>query len=208
MPFGVPVHTLNEVAERHNVSAILIGSHGKGILQAATIGSTTAKLLQQTQYPVLLARIALLEGGKCDLTCGRMFAKVLFPTDFSAAAERALDYLGKIVLDTGCPVTIMHVLGQTGSSQADARQHEENARLLLEAKKRRLKSLGASIVTIDLIHGDPAEEIIARTKEGGFTIVVMGSQGKGVVEEIFQGCVANQVARHAGTPALLIPVNA
>jgi nucleotide-binding universal stress UspA family protein len=38
MPFGLTAHTLDETAEKHDVSGILIGSHGKGILQAATLG--------------------------------------------------------------------------------------------------------------------------------------------------------------------------
>ena len=113
MPVGrEPARTLNDLAKEHNVSAIFIGSHGKGILRSALLGSVTTTLLQQAERPVLLARIALLEGGKCHLVCQKMFTRVLFPTDFSETAERALDYLGKIALETGCPVTVMYVIGE------------------------------------------------------------------------------------------------
>lgn len=205
MPFGLPAHTLNETAEKHDVSAILIGSHGKGILQAATLGSVSTKLLHETRRPVLLARIALLEEGKCEVVCRKMFARVLFPTDFSETAERALDYLGKIALETGCPVTVMYVIGEKDDDPAVAQRREEGARYLLEAKRMHLEALGVAEVTIDLVHGKPAEEIICLTKKGDFSIIVMGGQGKGLLKDVLLGSVANEVARHAGVPVLFIP---
>jgi len=205
MPFGLPAHTLNETAEKHDVSAIVIGSHGKGILQATTLGSVSSKLLHQTRRPVLLARIALLEEGKCQAVCRKLFTRVLFPTDFSEAAERALDYLGKIALETGCPVTVLHVIEEKDEDPADAQRREEDARFLLEAKKRRLETLGASGVNIDLVKGKPSEEIIGRSKEGNFSIIVMGGQGKSLLKEVFLGSVANEVARFAEVPVLFVP---
>jgi len=205
MPFGLPAHTLNEMAEKHDVSLILIGSYDKGILQAATIGSVSAELLHQTRRPLLLSRITLLEKGKSEIVCRKLFVRVLFPTDFSETAERALDYLGKIALETGCQVTVMHVISERDADPVAAQRREEGARYLLEAKKRRLKTLGAAEVTIDLVHGKPGAEILGRTKEGDFSIIVMGGQGKGFLEEVFLGSVSNEVARHAGVPLLLVP---
>jgi nucleotide-binding universal stress UspA family protein len=205
MPVGLPAHTLNETAEKHDVSAILIGSHGKGILQAAILGSVSAKLLGLARRPVLLARIAVLEGDKCHLVCGRLFIKILFPSDFSECAEHALNYLGKIAVETGCPITIMHVLEEKPADAATARQLEEEQRFFLEAKKHRLKSQGRSEVSIFLATGEPAREIISMANEGNFSIIVMGSKGKGLLREVFLGSVANEVARHAGVPVLLIP---
>ena len=205
MPFGLPAHTLDETAEKHDVSAILIGSHGKGILQTATLGSVSAKLLHETRRPVLLVRINLLEDGRCEVVCRKMFAKVLFPTDFSENAEKALDYLGKIALETQCPITVTHVISEKDDDPAAAQRREEDARHLLEAKKRRLETLGAAEVAIDLVRGKAVEEIIGRTKKGNFSIIVMGSQGKGFLREVFLGSVANDVARHAGVPVLFVP---
>lgn len=205
MPFGLPAHLLDEIAEKHDVSAILIGSHGKGILQAATLGSVSAKLLHQTRRPVLLARIAILEGEKCHLACGKLFSNILFPTDFSETAERALNYLGKIAAETKCPVTIFHVLEGKPAEAATAKLREEDCRSLLEAKKHRLRSLGGTAASIDLANGEPGQEIVDRANTANFSLIVMGSQGKGFVKEIFLGSVANKVTRHASVPVLLIP---
>lgn len=199
MPCGLPSQAIAETAEKHDVSAVLIGSRGRGILQSVALGSVSAQLLHVLRRPVLLARIALLEDGRCQSVCSRMFSRILFPTDFSETAERTMEYLGKITQDTGCSVTVMHVREQ------DADDAEEDVRFLLEAKAGRLRMRGASAVNPELVHGRPAEEIISRATRGDFSLIVMGGQGKGVVEELFLGSVANQVARHAETPVLLVP---
>lgn len=204
-PFGHPAEVLNLVAHNHEVGAILVGSHGKGVIKTATLGSVSAELLNQTKFPVFLARMDLLQQEKGASLCSNLFRNVLFATDFSQPAERALDYLGKIALETGCPVTLMHVLDLDEEDPDRIRRMEEDARYLLEAKKRRLVTLGASEVTVDLVYGDPAQEIASRTGMDGCSMVVMGRHGKGVLEEIFMGSTANQVARHASVPLLFIP---
>jgi len=205
MPCGLPAHAIAETAEQHGVSAILIGTHGKGMLQAATLGSVSAQVLQQARRPVLLVRIALLEEGKYEAVCGGMFRNVLFPTDFSRTAEMALDYLGKIAHDTRCPVTVMHVAEQHPAGQPDAQCSGEDAGFLLESKVRRLRELGVPDVTPELVHGNPAAEILRRVKDGDFSIIVMGGHGKGIVKELILGSVANEVSRKAEIPMLFVP---
>lgn len=205
MPFGLPAHTLDETAEKHDVSAILIGSHGKGIIQAATLGSVSTKLLHQTRRPVLLARIAVLEGEMCHLACGKLFRKILYPSDFSETAERALEYLGQIATGTKSPVTLLHVYEDKHLNEEDRKRLEDGGRFFSDAKIERLKSRGVSEVTVELIFGDPAEEIIARANKEDFSLIVMGSQGKGFVQEAFLGSVSSKVVRHAVVPVLLIP---
>lgn len=205
MPYGIPAHTLNETAERYDVSAILIGSHGKGILQAATLGSVTEKLLHQTLRPTLVARIAILEGETCHLACGKLLSNILYPTDFSETAERALDYLAQIARETKIPVTLLHIYGGRNLDNETRQRLEENGRFLAEAKRDRLKASGVSEVKVELALGDPADEIIDRAHRGDNSLVVMGSQGKGFLRETFLGSVSNKVIRNAGLPVLLIP---
>lgn len=205
MPFGLPAHTLIETAEKHDVSAILIGSHGKGIIQAATLGSVTAKLLHLTRRPVLMARIAILKGEICHLACGKLFSKILFPTDFSETAERALDYLAQIATETKSPVTLLHVYDDKNLDNESRQRLEDGRSFFSESKMERLKSRGVSDVTVEITFGNPAQVILDRALKGDFSIIVMGSQGKGLVQEVFIGSVSNKVVREAGLPVLLIP---
>lgn len=200
-----PARALADLAAEHDVSAVFIGSHGKGIIRAAVLGSVTAKLLQRIEKPVMLVRVTLLEEGTCRTLCRTMFSRVLYPTDFSRAAEQALNYLGKIASDTNCPITVMHVIEEQPADSETARRLLEESRFLIEAKKRRLESMGASQVDTQLVHGEPVKEILAAARDENFSLIVMGSTGKGLVQGVLLGSVSNEVTRHAGLPVLLIP---
>jgi nucleotide-binding universal stress UspA family protein len=134
-----------------------------------------------------------------------MFTRILFPTDFSKAAEHALKYLGKIAADTKCPITIMHVLEEKPADDETAKRIEEDSRFLLDSKKWRLESIGAEMVSAELTSGKPADVILTRAKEEDFSIIVMGSTEKGLFKGVFLGSVSNEVARHAELPVLLVP---
>ncbi len=208
MPFGLPAHTLNETAEKHNVSAVLIGSHGKGILQTAVLGSVSAKLLHESRRPILLARLALLEGGKCQLVCRKLFHKILFPTDFSETSNRAFSYLEKVIEATKSRVTIMHVHDELSVKTASPEQLSEienYATNLMEALIARLEVLGSIRVSSAMGSGNPSLEIVSMAKEGNCSLIIMGSQGKGLAREIVMGSVAKEIARHANVPVLFIP---
>lgn len=207
-PLGLPAQALNHLAEKHDVSAVLIGSHGRGIAGSVALGSVSSKLLRITARPVLLNRIAILEGEKIGLVCSRLFSHVLFPTDFSGTAHRAFTYVEKIV-ESGCKqVTLLHVLEKAGSGADRQKNFEERYQVdleRLEMLKTRLIEKEAQDVTLSLPQGLPADEILKAAKERDFSLIVMGSQGRGYIKEIFIGSVSYDVVRHASLPVLLIP---
>ena len=199
MPHGLPARTLLETADRHDVAVIVVGSHGKGLLTSATLGSVSTEVLHMARKPLLLVRNALLEGDQNYRFCSRLFSRILFPTDFSETAEGALSFVGMMGFGLTCPVTLLHVAGK------DETLPEVDRRFLLETKKHRLESLGLTQVHIEDAVGDPADEIIERARSGRFSIIVMGRQGKGLVEELFKGSVVRKVAHHVIIPILFIP---
>ncbi|TSK06046.1 MAG: universal stress protein [Geobacter sp.] len=203
---GVPASVLDAAAEKYDVRGIVIGSHSKAVIPLATLGSVTAALLARTLRPLLLYRVDTVErggGGGGDEGCGSLFRHILFPTDFSEASERGLDYLGKIALEQhGAAITLLHVLPD---EEAEAGRSEEDAQYLLEAKKRRLERLGAREVGIELVRGEAAGEVINRGKAGLYSLIVMGCQGKGALKRVMVGSTAEQVTRRIEVPVLLIP---
>lgn len=59
-------------------------------------------------------------------------------------------------------------------------------------------------VSSKLREGDPALEIVAAAKEGGFGIVVVGHRGLGRVEEFFLGSISEKVAHLAPCPVVIV----
>lgn len=209
MPTGIPSYTLNELAEKHDVSLIVIGSHGGGILRRAVLGSVSYELLHHATRPVFLGRIEIMgEEGECRSVCADLFSNVLFPTDFSETSARAFDYLTRMVEGGAKRFTLLHVQDQTRISGHLEDRLEEFNRIdqdRLEELKVRLVAEGAVDVQIDILYGTPTGEILGRVKENDFSLIVMGSQGRGFIPELFLGSVSHNVVRHAPVPVLLVP---
>jgi len=60
-------------------------------------------------------------------------------------------------------------------------------------------------VDISLSYGSPSVKILKIISEQKIFLVVMGSQGRGFVKELFLGSVSNNIVRHAKASVLLIP---
>lgn len=70
--------------------------------------------------------------------------------------------------------------------------------------KERLVKKGATNVEIKIPYGNPTQEILNESKNG-YTLITMGSQGRGFINELFLGSVSHNVARSSGVAVLLIP---
>jgi nucleotide-binding universal stress UspA family protein len=53
--------------------------------------------------------------------------------------------------------------------------------------------------------GHPVPVILESLQANDISLIVLGTQGKGFIEEIFLGSVAHNISRFAPCPLLLIP---
>ena len=144
-----------------------------------------------------------MQAARCDFS-----EHILFPTDFSENAKHAFTYVEQLVAAGAKRVTLLHVQDRTRiDPHLTHRLEEFNAidRARLEGLKDMLQKNGNATIDIELCYGAPFVEIIRLIQERNVYLVVMGSQGRGFVEELFLGSVSHNVARHANTAVLLIP---
>jgi nucleotide-binding universal stress UspA family protein len=76
---------------------------------------------------------------------------------------------------------------------------------LIKIKERLLRINKDTNIVIKILHGKPSIEIVKFTNSNLTSLVVMGSQGRGFVKELFIGSVSHTVARKINTSMLLIP---
>lgn len=214
IPSGVPSVEINRIAEERDVSLIVIGSHGESMAHHLLFkfGGVASEVLHSHQKPLLLVRTRVSEdeqGEVCvEPSCIDFRGKVLYLTDFSDTAQRAFQYLEKIV-ESGCDtVTLMHVQDITRIGKYLEDRLEEFNRIdseRLEMLKTKLEELGARNVEVLLPYGHPTAEILQELRRETYSLVVMGSQGRGFIKEVFLGSLSCKVAREANTSVLLIP---
>ncbi len=210
-PLGLPGYSLNEVAGRHCASLIVVGSHGKSLWRENVLGSTASAVLHHTRYPVLLLKVKVKKEEartSCRFPGAALFHHVLYLTDFSEVAETAFTYLEKLAPQGMAQVTILHAV-PGGEPEAITSPllggGELTPQQYLQALHDRLRQAGVGQVNIQIAPGPPLIIIQGAWLLTEFSLIVMGTQGKGLLKEIFLGSVANNVARLAPCPVLLIP---
>lgn len=136
-----------------------------------------------------------------------MFEKVLFPTDFSEYAKRALDCIA------GFPgardVTLLHVVEKTRSPRGGGEIGDilyRTGKNLLEEERRYLENLSHNlrVTTAVKASSDTAGAIIETAEERGISLIVIGARGKGLVEGLLMGSVSMAVVRRSRTNVLIM----
>jgi nucleotide-binding universal stress UspA family protein len=213
IPLGSPAFEINRVARETDASLIVVGSHGESLAKEFLLGSVVHRLLQMAEKPVLLIPITILEGEggekTCDVLCGDFFRHPLFATDFSGPAERAFHYLEHIVAHARpLEVTLFHVQDQARIHPHLIHRLDEFNRIdleRLEGLEKRLVEWGRSIARKEVEFGRPGPLIVEKIRKGGYSMVVIGSQGRGYMAEAFLGRVANHVVHRSTIPVLVVP---
>jgi len=212
MPIGLPAYSLNDIACRHGADLIVVGSHGTALWREGVLGCFTCALLHHARYPTLLINVQVKKEGQgedaCRLHCSSLLRHVLYPTDFSDIGLRAGEFLENLAAKGISQVTLLHALDVPGHEAYPEGYQElaEDAARQLSAKwRQRLLEAGIPKVDAHLDPGHPIPAILQILESQDISLIVMGTQGKGFIRELFLGSVAHNVSRLAKCPVLLIP---
>lgn len=211
MVLGLPQIEINNQADEHDCSLVVIGSTGGSMVREIILGGVASAVLHNATRPVLLLHLREKdEKGEPGYaaTCDPL-KHILFPTDFSDNAEHAFAYVNKIAKSGAKRITLLHVqdkgrIDKHLKHKLDEFNETDNTRL--SRLKDNLVKHGVQTVDIEIPYGSPKEEIISWIRKTDVSLVVMGSQGRGFFGEMLLGSVSNAVARHSTVPVLMIPV--
>lgn len=203
-------HEINRIAEEEGYSIIVAGAAEHTLMGELFFGGAAHELIHHATKPLLLIRVSDSADEVVEKTEeGNIFSHILFPTDFSDNASIAFEYVKNMVGNGVQRVTIAHVQDKTKIDPHMLNRLEEfNVKdtRRLEKLKENLKSIGNVEVDIKLVYGSPTEELLKIIDEMKVSLVVMGSQGRGLISEIYLGSVSHNIARHSLASVLLIPV--
>ncbi|MGR8979817.1 MAG: universal stress protein [Gammaproteobacteria bacterium] len=204
---GFPDYEINRLAREKNASLIAVHMTSESLIDDAFVGGVAYEVIQHAEKPVLVMK-AKTAHGQCELACEEILSHVIHPTDFSDNAERAFAYVEKLV-ESGCKkVTLLHVqererIDKYLKDRLDEFNQIDRARL--ERLRQRLLDKGAADVRIEIPYGSSTQEILRVVAENGYSMIVMGSQGRGFISEVFLGSVSHNIVRKAPVPVLLVP---
>ena len=138
------------------------------------------------------------------------FDRVLVPLDFSPLSETVLRYGVELTRQGGVTV-VLHVLeplpmhfesafGSFVNTEGVARIRENAERLLDQA----CRNYPGRDFVAELKEGKPSAQILDAQRRHGAELIVMGTHGRGGLEELFLGSVAARVVRKARCPVLTV----
>ena len=149
-----------------------------------------------------------------------MFRKILYPTDFSDCAVKALEYVKKLREAGTEEVVVVHVMdvreiatmatgaawvGETTVAYESEVQEmmRANAEKKLEAVKAEIENAGLK-VSVKTPDGIPFKEILKIAADEDVSLIVLGSHGKSNVREMLLGSVSEKVIRGSKRPVLVV----
>jgi len=211
IPSGLPAYAINDAARRYCADLMVVGPQKTSRLREGVLGSVAGAVLHHAEFPVLFLKAGIKEGmpeGSCRIQATELLRHILFPADFSKTAERACTYVERLAARKASQVTLLHALDVPGGDEYPPgfqETAEARARESLVAWQERLKQAGLPRVDSVFDPGHPLPAILEALKTQDISLIIMGTQGKGFIKELFLGSVAHNVARLAPCPVLLIP---
>jgi nucleotide-binding universal stress UspA family protein len=138
----------------------------------------------------------------------------LCPTDLSANSRLAVERACRLTAQTGCALTVLHVVSQTAVGRLRHRlgaQAAETELRLVEQLRAELHQLvdqcaAAAGVTANrlLTVGPVVDEILSQAERLDASLLVFGSRGAGFLRSLLPGTTASKLVRQARQPVLIV----
>ena len=128
-----------------------------------------------------------------------MFKQLLVSLDGASEAEAALQTAGALARPLDARISLVRVIdGQPGSG------HEADAYLAWAASEPTVSErIGARIVSALPAHGNVADTILETARQQGADMIVMATHGRGGLDRLLIGSVAQRVVERSPIPVLL-----
>ncbi len=141
-----------------------------------------------------------------------MFESALVPLDGSRRSEAILKILTPLALKLGMRITLLHVLEAPvevtdEEVRRGTRAQQEQAlpvvQEYLEELAQDLRQAGIA-VQVEVAHGPPADTIVQRAQEEGYSLIAMSTRGRGILPGTVIGSVASRVLAASSVPLLMV----
>jgi nucleotide-binding universal stress UspA family protein len=141
--------------------------------------------------------------------------KILWPTDFSSIAEKALPHVKSLTTQYGAEIHVLYVIEDLAHhpgwyGEFEQKRVKELMEHAHQTANKRLAQIcekyleGCPLYFKHVAIGDPAQEILKLVKQEKVDIVVMASHGE---KGNFRfGSVAEKVLKNSPVPVTIVPV--
>jgi nucleotide-binding universal stress UspA family protein len=201
---GRPATVIVEYAATLGADLIVIGTHGRGGVEHALLGSVAERVVRTAVAPVLTIRKA---------PAGPV-TRILVPTDFSETADAALEYAELWAETVNASIQLLHVLDDPSAAETLATEANIaeapalRAATLRDAQSwlahRAVHKAGITAIDSEIMFGHGARTIADYATDRGIDLIVMGTHGRTGIAHLLLGSVAERLVRTAPCAVLTV----
>lgn len=188
---GLATDAILSLARERSVGLIVMGTHGRRGFDRLTLGSVAERVLRHAACPVLAVRETADDSAP--------IRRILCCVDFSANAERALEYALSLARAYDAEVTVLHVLDDISSSAAASERLEK----LIPPASR-----GATKIHLEVRLERAYRETLQFAAEEHSDVIVTGVQGRHALDLAVFGSATHRVIQLGAAPVLAVPLSA
>jgi nucleotide-binding universal stress UspA family protein len=142
-----------------------------------------------------------------------MYDRILVPTDGSSETERAVEHAAQLAAAHGAELHGVYVVNSATFAGLPMETSWEGVGDVLreegETALDRVEAIAAEHgvpVTTNLLEGSPSRRIVEYAETEDCDLVVMGTHGRGGIDRLLLGSVAEGVVRASSVPVLTVQV--
>ena len=140
-----------------------------------------------------------------------MYNQILVPTDGSAGMTRVIDHASDLARAHGSELHFLYVVNTASFASLPMETSWESVTSMLEDEgEAALQAAEDRAVADDTVtaitEGPPSREIVDYARENDCDLIVMGTHGRGGLNRLILGSVAERVVRSSEAPVLTVRV--
>lgn len=140
-----------------------------------------------------------------------MYDTILLPTDGSAEMEPVIDHAVGLAAYHDANLHALYVLDTAALGNLPMETSWETISSMLEEEgEGALNTIDERADDVDLqreiVEGSPSRKIVEYAEEAGVDVITMGTHGRGGIDRLLLGSVAERVVRTSPVPVLTVRV--
>jgi nucleotide-binding universal stress UspA family protein len=138
-----------------------------------------------------------------------MFKKIVWATDGSESADRALDLAKTLASQNGASLLVLHSVehfaGAHGGLETDADEDERQTKIKQQVKDMTDAGVNATMRVVQGGASSAAHTLSEVAAEEGADVIVMGTRGHTALGGLLLGSVTQRMLHIAPCPVLVVP---
>ncbi len=142
-----------------------------------------------------------------------MYERILVPTDGSTGTRRAIVHAAELAAAHESTIVGIYVVNTASYASFSMEATWEGIGEMLHAEGEEAlgeveeiaAEYGVSVET-EILEGSPSREIVGYAEADGCDLIVMGTHGRGGIDRLLLGSVAERVVRSSSVPVLTVRV--